>query len=79
MFSSINLDWLPLKVYIVSFNSELIDRPILKVRLWEEAQQFEFRSKIGGTGVNEMPNWGTENWQNVKLFAIRRLKIKGLF
>ena len=57
----------------------MIDRPILKVRLREEAQQFEIGSKTGGTGVDEMPNWGTEDWQNVKFLAVRRLKIKGFY
>ena len=39
---------------------------------------FGFGSKIGRTGVEEMPNWGTENWQNVNLLVIRRLEMKGL-
>ena len=76
MFSSINLDCLALKVYTFLSNSELMDRPILGVRLWEEAQLCVWLQNWW-TGVEEMPNWGTEDWQNVNLLVKKRLKMKG--
>ena len=38
-----------------------------------QSTTLESGSKVSETGVDKMPNWGTENWQNLNCHALANL------